>query len=222
MGHNATWLQGVRGLGVGKVWQRLKEGRVGNLAAACRRSARRMAVALQIPPPEAPEWLRRITIMERNIILPIKTVGLVVLFYLFYFRPWMINVSDALGVELEATRYFFWFYIGINVAVAGLVLMMRRLPLALVQWLVFAMGLVDGIFLSTLALVTGGYNSIVYWLFLGLIVRSAISIPPSTIRPSSAISTTPPTKPNSSPIVVKMKSVCFSGRKSRCPWVPCR
>ena len=37
--------------------------------------------------------------------------------------------------------------------------------------------LVDGIFLSALTLVTGGYDSILYWLFLGLIVRSAVSVP---------------------------------------------
>ena len=29
-----------------------------------------------------------------------------------------------------------------------------------------------------------------------------------------------PIKPNSSEIVVKIKSVCFSGKKFNCPWVP--
>ena len=32
---------------------------------------------------------------------------------------------------------------------------------------------------------------------------------------------TPPIKPNSSARVVNMKSVCFSGRKFSCDWVPC-
>ena len=163
-----------------QLWRWLREGRFGDLAGGFHRFLRQLGAALQIPAPEAQEWLRRIVIMERDIILPIKTVGIGMLLYLFYFRPWMSNVSDALGVELEATRYFFWFYVALNILVAGLLLALHRLPLALTQWIVFSLGLVDGIFLSTLALVTGGYNSIVYWLFLGLIVRSAVSIPRAT------------------------------------------
>ncbi len=67
-----------------------------------------------------------------------------------------------------------------NAVVAGLLLAMRRLPLPLVQWAVFAMSLVDGIFLSALVALTGGYDSILYWLFLGLIVRGAVSVPRAT------------------------------------------
>jgi len=57
---------------------------------------------------------------------------------------------------------------------------LRRLPVDLVEWSVFAMSLVDGIFLGVLTLVTGGYNSTLYWLFLGLMVRSAVSVPRAT------------------------------------------
>src|SRR5205814_3011971 len=42
------------------------------------------------------------------------------------------------------------------------------------------MSLVDGIFLSALTLVTGGYDSILYWVFVGLIIRSAVSVPRGT------------------------------------------
>jgi signal transduction histidine kinase len=48
------------------------------------------------------------------------------------------------------------------------------------QWVVFALILMDGLFLSALTLVTGGYQSLLYWLFLGLIVRSAVSVPRAT------------------------------------------
>jgi signal transduction histidine kinase len=70
-----------------------------------------------------------------------------------------------------------------NAVVAGLLLRMHRVPLPLVQWAVFAMSLVDGIFLSALVALTGGYDSILYWLFLGLVVRGAVSVP----RPTSQI-----------------------------------
>ena len=51
---------------------------------------------------------------------------------------------------------------------------------------------------------------------------TAISIPIMMIPASSPMMATPPAKPNSSDSMVKMKSVCFSGRKLRCPCVPCR
>ena len=63
---------------------------------------------------------------------------------------------------------------------AALLLGVRRLRLVIIERLVFAMSLVDGIFLGVLTLVTGGYNSSLYWLFLGLIVRSAVSVPRAT------------------------------------------
>jgi signal transduction histidine kinase len=89
-------------------------------------------------------------------------------------------VHSELDLEVEAVESFFWVYVGINVVVAALLLTIRRWPLGLIQWAVFSMILVDGLFLSALTLVTGGYQSFLYWLFLGLIVRSALSVPRAT------------------------------------------
>jgi signal transduction histidine kinase len=92
-------------------------------------------------------------------------------------------VLGALEIAVESTQYFFWVYIGLNVVVAGLLLGMRWMPVAVLEWSVFTISLVDGIFLSALTLVTGGPDSILYWLFLALIVRSAASVP----RPTSQL-----------------------------------
>jgi signal transduction histidine kinase len=56
-------------------------------------------------------------------------------------------------------------------------LQVRRMPLALVQWTVVTSSLVDGLFVAGMALITGGMDSILFWLFLGLIVRNAVSLP---------------------------------------------
>lgn len=146
----------------------------------------RWAAALRLPAPTPAECLRRIGLMERDIMLPIKAVGIPLLMYLFYRGQWIDNVAKALDVEVDfsSSHYFvwlylvfFWFYVVFNVVEGGLLLMLRRLPLGLIQWCVFASGLMDGILLSTMVLVTGGYNSILYYLFLGLAVRSAVSVP---------------------------------------------
>ena len=137
---------------------------------------------LKIPAPVAAQLTDRITTLERDIILPTKVAGIAMLLYSFYFkRAWIVNKElGALEIAVEATQYFLWLYIAMNAVVAGLLLGMRRLPLPLVQWGVFAMILVDGIFLSALVALTDGYDSILYWLFLALIVRGAVSVPRAT------------------------------------------
>jgi signal transduction histidine kinase len=137
---------------------------------------------LKLPAPDAVKLMDRIATMERDIILPIKVAGIAMLLCSFYFkRGWIVQKElGALEIAVEATQYFLWLYIAMNAVVAGLLLGMRRLPLPLVQWGVFAMTLVDGIFLSALVALTDGYDSILYWLFLGLIVRGAVSVPRAT------------------------------------------
>ncbi|HVV01226.1 MAG TPA: MFS domain-containing histidine kinase [Verrucomicrobiae bacterium] len=137
---------------------------------------------LRLPPPEKSKLLQRIRTMERDTVLPIKAAAIGMLLYSFYFTPWMWIVQDAFDIAIETTQYFLWIYIGINVVVAVLLLYMSRLPLALLEWTVFTSSLIDGIFLACLTLVTGGYNSMLYWIFLGLIVRGSVSVPRATAQ----------------------------------------
>jgi len=140
----------------------------------------RVVEMLKIPAPDTPQLLYRIRRMERDIILPIKAAGIAMLLSSFYHSPWIGMALGELDIAVESTQYFLWLYIGANAVVAGLLLAMDRLPPALLEWSVFTISLVDGIFLSALMLVTGGADSMLYWLFLGLIVRSAASVPRAT------------------------------------------
>ena len=132
---------------------------------------------LKIPAPETRQVLHRILLMEREIVLPIKAAGIAMLLQFFYFSSWIGDTSSTLEVPVEYSRSFFWFYISANVLMAWVLLANRRLKPNFIEGSVFAMCLVDGIFLGVLTLVTGGYNSPLYWIFLGLIVRTAVSVP---------------------------------------------
>ena len=164
------------------LWQRLRHYSPGELFAGLLKLPGRAVELLKLPAPDAVKLMDRITTMERDIILPIKMAGIAMLLYSFYFKRSWIGEKElgTLEITVEATQYFLWLYIVANVVTAGLLLAMRRVPLLLVQWAVFAMSLVDGIFLSALVVVTGGYDSILYWLFLGLVVRGAVSVPRAT------------------------------------------
>lgn len=164
------------------LWQRLSHYSLRELAGMLRRLPGRAVELLKLSAPDAAKLQDRIAFLERDLVLPIKVAGIAMLLYSFYFkRPWVgVKELGTLEIAVETTQYFLWVYIAANAVVGGLLLGMRRLPLLLVQWAVFAISLVDGIFLSALVVVTGGYDSILYWLFLGLIIRGAVSVPRAT------------------------------------------
>ena len=125
---------------------------------------------------DAGAWIHRLTMMERDIMLPIKAVVLPIFLYYFYASNWMRifpGIEDS-GMVLQR---FLGFYLALNLLVAGVLVGSRRLPLVWVHRAAFVMSLADGLFLSLLCLLTGGCNSIVFWLLPGLIVRNTVSFP---------------------------------------------
>jgi signal transduction histidine kinase len=138
---------------------------------------KRLLTLMEIPATDPPRLLRRIEITERDIILPLKAVAIAIIFYSFVSTPWFSLTLSMLDIAVEMVQYSFCFYVLACAMFAVLLLNTRRLPLAIVQWTVVTSSLVDGLFISGMALLTGGQNSILFWLFVGLIVRNAISIP---------------------------------------------
>jgi signal transduction histidine kinase len=138
---------------------------------------KRLFTLLEIPAPDPPRLLRRIEIMERNITLPVRAVAVGAIFYSFVSTPWFGVTLSMLDVTVETVQYIFWFYVLASAALAALLLNMGRLPLAVVQWTVVTSSLVDGLFIAGMMLITGGLDSILFWLFVVLIVRNAVSVP---------------------------------------------
>lgn len=155
-------------------------GPASGLKERLRRLLESLVSLLRLQPPDTNQILQRIEMMERHIVLPIRIAGIVIL--LQFFKPWIGQASTTLEVSIETTRYFVWAYAGVSLAFAPVLIWMWRLPPALVERAVFMMSLADGIFLGVLTLATGGYNSSLYWLFLGLMVRSAVSVPRATTQ----------------------------------------
>jgi signal transduction histidine kinase len=139
---------------------------------------KRVPALLEIPAPDPTRLLHRIAIMERDIMLPIKAVFIAMIFHSFNYRPWMIQVSSAMDVTVETVQLIFGFYILASVLLAVPLLNVWRLPLAVVQWTVVTSSLVDGLLVAAMTLITGGLDSILFWLFVALIVRNAVSVPP--------------------------------------------
>src|SRR5947209_4909289 len=69
----------------------------------------RIISILKIPAPETAHQIHRIQIMEREIMLPIKAVGILMI-YSFYLTSWTGFAHTTLDVGIEAVQYFFWVY----------------------------------------------------------------------------------------------------------------
>ncbi len=139
---------------------------------------KRLPALFEIPAPDPARLLRRIVMMERNIMLPVKAVFIGMILYSFDITPWMRLANSTLDVVVETVQLIFWFYILANFILALILFAAERLPLAFVQWTVVTSSLVDGIFIAGMALVTGGLDSVLFWLFVVLIIRNSVSVPP--------------------------------------------
>ena len=134
---------------------------------------------LAMPVPEPVQQASRILEIQRNIVLPVRIVFTAVVFYYLFFALWVDKPSTLREVFLGTLQQYFIFYLIFN-AFASVLLVLKRFPAWLVQWVVFTVGLVDGLLLAGLTVETGGFASNLFWVFPGLIVLNALSIPLAT------------------------------------------
>lgn len=136
---------------------------------------------LRVPPPEV--QLARIRTIERNVGLPVKAAVLVVLIYYFFVSNWLDTVIGSGSRRAPQERVLqmvppiFLAYTVLCGGFATLLIGMRHFSLRTLQNVVFVNCLVDTTFFAALTLVTDGFESFLYWVFLVLIVRNTISLP---------------------------------------------
>ena len=118
---------------------------------------------------------KRIQDLQRDIVFPVKAA--VIFIFAYFFIVWTTDSRDSREVALETIRSFFTGYVLINGLFGLLLHRFKKLPLGVLEWSVFTLALLDGILIASLTIVTGGFDSIVYWMFLALIIQNAITIP---------------------------------------------
>lgn len=140
-------------------------------------------LAMSSPDPQQQEY--RIQFIERNVGLPVRAVVLGILFYYLFLSSWYADTPSARGVaQDEVTRIFvfdviqlsYLLYAALNIGFAFLLLAIQQVSTGVVQWTVFALALLDGLFLGALLLITGGVASSLYWVFLFLIIRNSLTV----------------------------------------------
>jgi len=138
---------------------------------------KRLPALLAALRPEAAEHARRQRALQRNVLLPARLIVVGIVFYQLFGSPWLTDVVDTYGVIFETIQNVFAAYAFLVIAATVLFFVVRRFPPGTVPWIVFAIGLGDGVFLGGLTVLTGGFESILYWVYPALIVLNAVSIP---------------------------------------------
>src|SRR2546426_708736 len=132
---------------------------------------------LAMPPVEEAHQAERLRFMERDIGLPVRFVVLAILFYYLFLSNWFEGLNTIGEVTLETVQQFFLAYVVINIGAACVYVFMHQLPFPVIQGVALTVNFIDGLFIGAVTLVTGGLESIAYWVFLALIVRNAFSFP---------------------------------------------
>ena len=136
------------------------------------------------PPPSLEVFLRRIRFVERGVGLPVKAAVLVFLLIALFFTQWFQALSPINEDVPVYIRTFFLMYFALNVG-AGLILWgMDEVSARLVVRVTYIMAVLDAAMLGLLTMVMGGFDSILYWIFLALIVRNAAIIPHADVQVS--------------------------------------
>ena len=127
----------------------------------------------------------RIFKAHRNFVLPAKLVILVIVLYYIFFSEWIAQVSEDQAAALDSLQHvthlslqeWAMLFLLLNVGFAALLWVTRKFPQRAIYGLVLANGVVDGLFLLAMTLVTEGFQSYLFWVFPALIVINAFSIP---------------------------------------------
>jgi signal transduction histidine kinase len=151
-----------------------------------RQTLHNLSKLLATTPPNPEEEAARLRFMERNVGLSVKAIVTGILLYFLFFSHWADNTATIQDttqeVVMEVLQRFFFFYVIINLASGIMILGMSQLPLGFIRWVVFTTALIDGLCLAGLTLLTGGFDSMLYWVFLGLIARNAVSVPEAPLQ----------------------------------------
>ena len=132
----------------------------------------------ETPQAEPDRNAARVLNVQRNIVLPAKVVILAAVIYYLFFSHWMLGVAESKADVLQTLQKLTVVYVFFTVGMGAVLLLARRFPLRWLPWLVFVGGLADGLFLAAMTLVTGGFESSIFWAFAGLIIVNALSLPP--------------------------------------------
>ena len=127
--------------------------------------------------PDAELQLERIRFFEKQIGLPVRAAYLGMLGFFILYEFSIFEGTGHAGFEaISSLQSFFLLYIALNISYAFVLKGMDDFPFGVVRFAVFGLGLIDAVFLAMLLLFENGFDSLLYWVFGGMIVRNSLNL----------------------------------------------
>ena len=137
---------------------------------------------LAAPVIEPSQRAARIQAVERDIVLPLRLLIIIILGYFFFFSGWLDTpgakgTSDWSLHNASILKGSFIVYAALNMAVGAIFIWTRHLALTKIEWMVFVTGALDCVLMGTLTFLNDGFDSNLYWVFVALILHNALAMP---------------------------------------------
>ena len=141
---------------------------------------------LAAPVIEPSQRAARIQAVERDIVLPLRLLIIAILGYYVFFAHWLDTpgankppgvIEDWSLHNAVVLRGSFVVYALMNVFMGVVFIWSRQLNLTKIEWMVFAAGALDCVLMGTLTFLSSGFDSKLWWVFVVLILHSALAIP---------------------------------------------
>ena len=129
--------------------------------------------------PDENEQRIRIRFMERNTMLLVKAVYFILLVYYLYFSSWP-ELDGVRWTLFQTIQWFFLLCLIVNTVIGVMLIRMDEFSTGVLRELVFSICLFDAVLLAMMTELTGGFESFLFWLFLGIQIRNAVSMPIAT------------------------------------------
>ncbi len=142
-----------------------------------RKSIAELSRMLVMPPLEPSRQFERIVGIERDLVIPIKLVLVVYIFVAVFYSDWFWDPQNVRAFIQDIIKWIFVVYVLCNVAGFYAVLKAKQSPLTYLRPTVVGICCADSILLSCLTYITDGFDSSLFFVFLVLVVRNAISVP---------------------------------------------
>lgn len=140
---------------------------------------------LAAPEPDLAQAVGRIRAVERDVGLAVKGAVLCIVGWFLFVVLNVDSLANTSEVMLEGYRSLQQGYVAYALASAFFAVpiwVFRSIPLKVLQWVVFTAALLDAMFFAALALMTDGFDSILFWVFPLLVVRNALSMPVAPLQ----------------------------------------
>lgn len=133
---------------------------------------------LVMPSLEPSRQRERIVAVERDLVLPVKLILITYLFFDVFYTEWFWDpIITREFIQISTLQTYFFAYASANLIGARYILAARSTPLGHLRPLIIAFAVLDILMLAVLTFITDGFSSSVFWLFLALVVRNALSVP---------------------------------------------